>query len=93
MVRVAGSTSSGWLGGDEEFAEEAALGEELVLEDATYVGGLGVRLVVEVGVGEDAPRRDDFVGFAHVGVEEVLIERVSGLRDRAVGYGGVRVVH
>lgn len=55
MVRVADSTSSGWLGGDEEFAEEAALGEELVLEDATYVGGLGVRLVVEVGVGEDAP--------------------------------------
>lgn len=56
-----------------------------MLEDAAYVSRFRVGLVFEVGVGEVAPGGDDFVGFADVGVEEVLVERVCGLRDGAVG--------
>src|SRR5829696_7448353 len=52
-----------------------------------------MRAVVEIAVGEAAPDRDDLVGLAGVGVDDVLKRRCHGARDLAVGDRAVGVVH
>src|SRR5215471_8350156 len=47
----------------------------------------------EIFLDEAAPHRNDLVGLAGVGVEQVLEERIGGSRDVAIGNGDVVVVH
>ncbi|HKS97614.1 MAG TPA: hypothetical protein VJV74_15975, partial [Terriglobia bacterium] len=64
----------------QELSEEAALREQLVLHDFFCGAGSGVRPERKVSGRERAPYRDDLVGLAGVGVEQVLQKRRSGLR-------------
>ena len=84
---------SGRLRRSEELAEEAALGQQLVLQDVADGARPRMRAERQVGVDEPAPHRGDLVGLAGVGVEDVLQHRRRGPRDAIVGNGDVGIVH
>lgn len=77
----------------EEFAEEAAFGEELVAEDLLHGAGFGVRAVGEGFGREGEPDGAGFVGLAGVGIEQVLVDGIGGSGNLRIGESGLRILH
>ncbi|MEJ7606308.1 MAG: hypothetical protein WKF37_08570 [Bryobacteraceae bacterium] len=50
-------------------------------QNVGYAARPRMRLVGQLGVGKTLPGRDQFIGFANVGVNQVLKERIVSLRD------------
>jgi hypothetical protein len=87
------------LGDIEEFGKETALGKKLVTEDFERRGGFRMRAEGEVRGIELAKDVSGLVGFAGVGVDNVLKRGVEGAGNRgfgnhafkiALGSGGIR---
>jgi hypothetical protein len=74
--------------GADELGKEAALGEELVDQDRADRVGLLVRLEVEQVVRHRPPHARRLVRFAGVGGQDMLENRLNGLRHVGVGDGG-----
>ena len=87
------SSSTGGSSRADELGEEAALGKKLVDQDGADRVRLLVRLEVEQVVRHGPPHAHRLVRLAGVGGDDVLEDRLDGLRHVGVGDGDEVVVH
>jgi hypothetical protein len=83
----------GWLVGADELSEEPPLREKLVNNYGTDCVHLLMRLEVEKGVRHGSPHAHRLVRFAGIGLNEVLEDRLNGLRNLGIVDGDEVVVH
>src|ERR1019366_3493747 len=83
----------GWFGRAHKFAEEPALGEQFMVQDVGHGGRLGMWTKIQVVLREATPNREDLVGLAGVGVQQMLEEWVAGARNILRRNGNEVVVH